>query len=65
MVYKKGPLVGLSHQHGEIRTSALDALREVEWLRGDGSSTPRTTDRTRVLRLGGKATLPEPASLRR
>jgi len=36
LVYKKGLyLVGLSHQHGEIRTFALDAFRQVEWLRGD------------------------------
>src|SRR3954471_14947799 len=41
MVYKKGLyLVGLSHQHGEIRTFALDAFREVEWLRGDKFDYP-------------------------
>jgi predicted DNA-binding transcriptional regulator YafY len=32
--------VGLSHQHGEIRTFALDAFREVEWLRGDKFEYP-------------------------
>jgi predicted DNA-binding transcriptional regulator YafY len=41
MVYKKGLyLVGLSHQHGEIRTFALDAFREVEWLRGEKFQYP-------------------------
>jgi predicted DNA-binding transcriptional regulator YafY len=41
MVYKKGLyLVGLSHQHGEIRTFALDAFREVEWLRGEKFEYP-------------------------
>ena len=41
MVYKKGLyLVGQSHQHGEIRTFALDAFREVEWLRGDKFDYP-------------------------
>jgi predicted DNA-binding transcriptional regulator YafY len=41
MVYKKGLyLVGLSHQHGEVRTFALDAFREVEWLRGDKFEYP-------------------------
>jgi predicted DNA-binding transcriptional regulator YafY len=40
-VYKKGLyLVGLSQQHGEIRTFALDAFREVEWLRGDKFEYP-------------------------
>jgi predicted DNA-binding transcriptional regulator YafY len=35
LVYKKGLyLVGLSQHHHEIRTFALDAFREVEWLRG-------------------------------
>jgi proteasome accessory factor B len=34
MVYRKGLyLVGMSHLHGQIRTFALDAFREVEWLR--------------------------------
>ena len=41
MVYKKGLyLVGLSEQHGEMRTFALDAFREVEWLRGDKFEYP-------------------------
>ncbi|HEX3695087.1 MAG TPA: WYL domain-containing protein [Polyangia bacterium] len=41
MVYKKGLyLVGLSHQHGEIRTFALDAFRKVDWLRGDKFAYP-------------------------
>jgi proteasome accessory factor B len=41
LVYKKGLyLVGLSHQHGEIRTFALDAFREVEWLRGEKFEYP-------------------------
>ncbi len=41
MVYKKGLyLVGLSHQHAEIRTFALDAFREVEWLRGQKFEYP-------------------------
>ena len=41
MVYKKGLyLVGLSHQHGEIRTFALDAFREVDWLRGEKFEYP-------------------------
>jgi predicted DNA-binding transcriptional regulator YafY len=41
MVYKKGLyLVGLSQRHGEIRTFALDAFREVEWLRGDRFEYP-------------------------
>ncbi len=41
LVYKKGLyLVGLSHQHREIRTFALDAFREVEWLRGDKFEYP-------------------------
>jgi predicted DNA-binding transcriptional regulator YafY len=41
MVYKKGLyLVGLSARHGEIRTFALDAFREVEWLRGDKFDYP-------------------------
>jgi proteasome accessory factor B len=41
MVYKKGLyLVGLSQRHGEIRTFALDAFREVEWLRGDKFEYP-------------------------
>jgi predicted DNA-binding transcriptional regulator YafY len=41
MVYKKGLyLVGLSHQHGEVRTFALDAFREVEWLRGQKFEYP-------------------------
>jgi predicted DNA-binding transcriptional regulator YafY len=33
-------LVGLSHQHREIRTFALDALREVEWLWGEKFEYP-------------------------
>jgi predicted DNA-binding transcriptional regulator YafY len=41
LVYKKGLyLVGRSHQHGEIRTFALDAFREVEWLRGEKFEYP-------------------------
>jgi proteasome accessory factor B len=41
MVYKKGLyLVGLSHQHREIRTFALDAFREIEWLRGEKFEYP-------------------------
>jgi predicted DNA-binding transcriptional regulator YafY len=41
MVYKKGLyLVGSSQLHGEIRTFALDAFREVEWLRGDKFDYP-------------------------
>src|SRR5580692_1352938 len=41
MVYKKGLyLVGWSQRHGEIRTFALDAFREVEWLRGDKFEYP-------------------------
>jgi proteasome accessory factor B len=41
MVYKKGLyLVGLSQRHAEIRTFALDAFREVEWLRGDKFDYP-------------------------
>jgi len=41
LVYKKGLyLAGLSHQHGEIRTFALDGFREVEWRRGDGFAYP-------------------------
>lgn len=41
MVYKKGLyLVGWSQRHGEIRTFALDAFREVEWLRGDKFDYP-------------------------
>jgi predicted DNA-binding transcriptional regulator YafY len=42
MVYKKGLyLVGRSHGHGgELRTFALDAFRQVEWLRGDKFDYP-------------------------
>jgi proteasome accessory factor B len=41
LIYKKGLyLVGLSHHHREIRTFALDAFREVEWLRGDRFEYP-------------------------
>ncbi|HSY40784.1 MAG TPA: transcriptional regulator [Polyangia bacterium] len=42
MVYKKGLyLVGRSQGHGgELRTFALDAFREVEWLRGDTFDYP-------------------------
>ena len=41
LVYKKGLyLAGLSHQHGEIRTFALDGFREVEWRKGDGFDYP-------------------------
>jgi predicted DNA-binding transcriptional regulator YafY len=41
MVYKKGLyLVGWSQRHGEIRTFALDAFREVDWLRGDKFEYP-------------------------
>jgi predicted DNA-binding transcriptional regulator YafY len=42
MVYKKGLyLVGRSQGHaGELRTFALDAFREVEWLRGDKFDYP-------------------------
>jgi predicted DNA-binding transcriptional regulator YafY len=42
MVYKKGLyLVGRSEGHaGQIRTFALDAFREVEWLRGDTFDYP-------------------------
>jgi predicted DNA-binding transcriptional regulator YafY len=42
MVYKKGLyLVGRSEGHGgELRTFALDAFREVEWLRGDKFDYP-------------------------
>ena len=42
MVYKKGLyLVGKSHGHGgALRTFALDAFREVEWLRGDTFDYP-------------------------
>ena len=42
MVYKKGLyLVGRSEGHaGAIRTFALDAFREVEWLRGDRFDYP-------------------------
>jgi predicted DNA-binding transcriptional regulator YafY len=42
MVYKKGLyLVGRSQGHGgELRTFALDAFREVEWLRGDKFEYP-------------------------
>ena len=42
MVYKKGLyLVGRSEGHaGQIRTFALDAFREVEWLRGDKFDYP-------------------------
>jgi predicted DNA-binding transcriptional regulator YafY len=41
LVYKKGLyLVGLSARHGEVRTFALDAFREVEWLRGDKFDYP-------------------------
>jgi predicted DNA-binding transcriptional regulator YafY len=42
MVYKKGLyLVGRSQGHGgELRTFALDAFREVEWLRGDSFEYP-------------------------
>ena len=42
MVYKKGLyLVGRSQGHGgALRTFALDAFREVEWLRGDKFDYP-------------------------
>jgi predicted DNA-binding transcriptional regulator YafY len=42
MVYKKGLyLVGRSLGHGgALRTFALDAFRQVEWLRGDGFDYP-------------------------
>jgi predicted DNA-binding transcriptional regulator YafY len=41
MVYRKGLyLVGMSHQHAEVRTFALDAFREVEWLRGERFEYP-------------------------
>ena len=42
MVYKKGLyLVGRSQGHGgELRTFALDAFREIEWLRGDRFDYP-------------------------
>jgi predicted DNA-binding transcriptional regulator YafY len=42
MVYKKGLyLVGRSQGHaGELRTFALDAFRQVEWLRGDKFEYP-------------------------
>ena len=42
MVYKKGLyLVGRSAGHaGELRTFALDAFRQVEWLRGDKFDYP-------------------------
>ena len=41
MVYKKGLyLVGWSQRHREIRTFALDAFKEVAWLRGDKFEYP-------------------------
>jgi len=41
LVYKKGLyLAGLSHQHDEVRTFALDGFREVEWLKGDHFDYP-------------------------
>lgn len=41
LVYKKGLyLVGLSKHHQEIRTFALDAFREVQWLRGEKFEYP-------------------------
>jgi predicted DNA-binding transcriptional regulator YafY len=42
MVYKKGLyLVGRSQGHGgQLRTFALDAFKEIEWLRGDGFDYP-------------------------
>jgi len=41
LVYKKGLyLAGLSHQHKEVRTFALDGFREVEWLKGDHFDYP-------------------------
>jgi predicted DNA-binding transcriptional regulator YafY len=41
LVYKKGLyLVGFSHQHGQIRTFALDGFREVEWLKADRFDYP-------------------------
>jgi predicted DNA-binding transcriptional regulator YafY len=36
VVYRKGLyLTGRSHEHGAVRTFALDAFREVEWRRGE------------------------------
>jgi predicted DNA-binding transcriptional regulator YafY len=41
LVYKKGLyLAGLSHQHKEVRTFALDGFREVAWLKGDHFTYP-------------------------
>jgi predicted DNA-binding transcriptional regulator YafY len=41
LVYKKGLyLTGFSHQHGEIRTFALDGFREVDWRKGDRFEYP-------------------------
>jgi proteasome accessory factor B len=41
LIYKKGLyLVGLSEHHDEIRTFALDAFREVQWLRGEKFEYP-------------------------
>jgi predicted DNA-binding transcriptional regulator YafY len=41
LVYKKGLyLAGFSHQHGQVRTFALDGFRAVDWLRGDRFEYP-------------------------
>jgi proteasome accessory factor B len=41
LVYKKGLyIVGHSDLHGAVRTFALDAFREVSWLRGDRFEYP-------------------------
>lgn len=41
LVYKKGLyLVGYSHHHSELRTFSFDAIRAVDWLRGEHFDYP-------------------------
>jgi predicted DNA-binding transcriptional regulator YafY len=41
LIYKKGVyLVGHSHQHGAVRTFALDGFRSIDWLKGQRFTYP-------------------------
>ena len=67
LVYKKGLyLVGHSHRHGELRTFAFDAIREVDWLRGERFNYPDDYHPSQLVEgaFGLIAGKPEPVRVR-
>jgi proteasome accessory factor B len=50
MVYRRGLyLVGFSHEHAARRTFGLDALSNIEWLKGESFAYPETYDPSQLV----------------